>query len=56
MRRHLTGFGIHGEQQHHSNNRLDDTLLSPALRVITTLAIILAAIVIAIIVNALYVR
>jgi hypothetical protein len=56
MRRHPMGFGIYGEQQHHSRNGRDDSDLSPALRVITTLAIILAAIVIASIINGLYVR
>jgi hypothetical protein len=51
MRKHLTGFSGHWDQQHRSNEELDKSLHSAAINALTIITIIMAAIAIAILVN-----
>jgi hypothetical protein len=51
MRRHLTGFSGHAVQKHHSYGEFGKSLHSAAVNVLATVAIVLAAVAIAIIVN-----
>ncbi|HEY7749144.1 MAG TPA: hypothetical protein VH933_10730 [Aestuariivirgaceae bacterium] len=53
MRIHLTRFDDHQEQQRRFVNGFDDSVLSVSAKVLTTLAIVMAAVAIAILVNVL---
>jgi hypothetical protein len=53
MRIYLTGFDDHGEQQRRLSNDFDGSILAATAKVLTTLAIVMAAVAIAILVNGL---
>jgi hypothetical protein len=53
LRMHMTGFDLHEQEQDRSKEAPDDSVISAAIKVFATLAIVLAAIGIAIIVNVL---
>lgn len=55
MRKHLTGFSGHWDQQHRSDEELDKSLHSAAINAFTIITIIMAAIAIAILLNILHV-
>jgi hypothetical protein len=55
LRTHMTGFDLHEQEQHRSKGALDESIFSAVIKVLTTLAIVLAAMGIAIVANVLHV-